>query len=350
MKKLLVVHNEFGLSGAPIASYNLVRELKDKYSITCVAPNHGALEKMYADLGVEAKVVSNLGGDPAVAHSLAKGFDLALVYCMPNYFALTGIANAGIPTIFYIHESKMAGTQVASDQIFAKIALNKASALVFNSQHCFNIYNHLHSNKNTHIIPIGVQIPDEKAEYKPVLNKDPAKKYLLQIGSVEHRKGNDVFTKAILDSNKNIEGVIVGRVLDPGLKAQIDSVSQGRVHFVGEVAQETVKSFLKNADFLVMASRDETLPTVILDSMAMGLPVISSDVGAISEVIKDGDTGYLFEAGNPDHLAKKIKEAVNSKHLDKIVASAKKLVLENRTTSIHGNKFVSLIESLTKSN
>jgi len=349
MKKLLIVHNEFGLSGAPVAAYNLVKQLKDKYQVTCVSPSSGTLEKLYSELKVETRVIPNLMGDPSVAYSIAEGFDLAIVYCTPCYFSAIGLTNAGVPTIFYLHESKAAGTQLVSDQIFAKLALSKVAALVFNSQYAYDLFNHLHTNKNTHIIPIGMDIPDASIEYKPVLNKDPNKKYLLQIGSVEHRKGNDIFTKAIIDAPKTFEGVIVGRVLDPGLKAQIDSVSQGRVHFVGEVSQETVKAFIKHADGLVMASRDETLPTVILDSMAMGLPVISSDVGAIPEVIKNGQTGYLFESGSPESLTKKIKEAFGNKNLSKIVDNAKKLVLENRTVEIHGNKFVELIESLTQS-
>ena len=65
---------------------------------------------------------------------------------------------------------------------------------------------------------------------------------------------------------------------------------------------------LQMADVLVLPSRFETFGLVLAEGMAMGKPAIAFDVGGTSEVIKDGETGFLVEKNNTQELYEKIKQ------------------------------------------
>ena len=76
--------------------------------------------------------------------------------------------------------------------------------------------------------------------------------------------------------------------------------------FVGDVHKE-----LRQADFFVLPSLfGEGLPMVVLEALAVGLPVIASDVEGIPAAVRHGKEGLLVEPGNPESLAAAIAEIV----------------------------------------
>ena len=75
-----------------------------------------------------------------------------------------------------------------------------------------------------------------------------------------------------------------------------------------------VASVMKAATVLVLASKWEGLPNVILESQAAGLPVVASAVDGCLEVIDDGQTGRLFPAGDTRRLAQILQELLVSRN------------------------------------
>jgi glycosyltransferase involved in cell wall biosynthesis len=73
------------------------------------------------------------------------------------------------------------------------------------------------------------------------------------------------------------------------------------VEFTGFIPYVQVAMLMKQADVLVMFSRYENLPCVIIEALCCGLPVISSNVGGISEIVNQSN-GMLVPAGNEDTL------------------------------------------------
>ena len=63
--------------------------------------------------------------------------------------------------------------------------------------------------------------------------------------------------------------------------------------------------FLASFDLLVMTSRYEGMPLVILEAMSFGLPVIANDVCGLSEIVVEGESGYLVECSHPELMAEK---------------------------------------------
>jgi len=80
----------------------------------------------------------------------------------------------------------------------------------------------------------------------------------------------------------------------------------GHVHFVGEVSQERLRDWYAASEIVVLPSHAEGLGRVLLEAQSMSKPVVAYDTGGIPEVLKEGETGFLVERGNPAALAERI--------------------------------------------
>jgi glycosyltransferase involved in cell wall biosynthesis len=83
------------------------------------------------------------------------------------------------------------------------------------------------------------------------------------------------------------------------------------VRFAG--ARRDVPTLLAGADLFVLASLEDAFPTVLLEAMAAGLPVVASRTGGIPEIIDDGITGTLVPPGNPMALAEALRNLVDDR-------------------------------------
>jgi D-inositol-3-phosphate glycosyltransferase len=75
------------------------------------------------------------------------------------------------------------------------------------------------------------------------------------------------------------------------------------VTFLGKRSQESLPFYYASADVVVMPSRYETFGMVALEAMACGTPVVASDVGGLSFIVRDGETGYLVPEGDARAMA-----------------------------------------------
>jgi glycosyltransferase involved in cell wall biosynthesis len=80
------------------------------------------------------------------------------------------------------------------------------------------------------------------------------------------------------------------------------------VELIGSLSREEMQNFYNNAAFLLLPSIwYEGFPMVFLEAMAAGIPVIAPNMAGFPEIIEDGVNGLLFEPGNAEDLAKKIR-------------------------------------------
>jgi len=129
----------------------------------------------------------------------------------------------------------------------------------------------------------------------------------LFVGRNEYRKGKHVLESTFNNlKKKDIQLITVGPF----------EIDLPNVVNLGEIRNEKeLQGIYANADYLVLPSLSEGLPTVILEAMAMGLPVIASDVGAVGSVV-NGDNGWLIKPNNVEALEQSIIEAVSLEELD----------------------------------
>ncbi len=118
--------------------------------------------------------------------------------------------------------------------------------------------------------------------------------------------------------------VIVGDGPDrAALERQSDDLGLGgRVRFLGGMAREGVLRVFRAADAVLLSSRWENFPHVIVEALAVGTPVIASAVGGVPEVVRDGENGLLVPAGDADALAGAIRRMLGDDELRAQLAAA----------------------------
>ncbi len=87
------------------------------------------------------------------------------------------------------------------------------------------------------------------------------------------------------------------------------------VTFTGWLDGDAKTSLLQRSDIYVLPSHSEGLPISILEAMSWGLPVVSTDVGSIAELVRHDTDGLLVPAGEPDLLARAIARLASSREL-----------------------------------
>ena len=93
------------------------------------------------------------------------------------------------------------------------------------------------------------------------------------------------------------------------------------VDFTGFLKPEKVKEHMLKSDVLVLPSMTEGLPRVIIEAMAVGLPIIATDVGSVKELVKDGENGFLVKPMDIDALTKTILNLTGNRERAKKMGS-----------------------------
>jgi glycosyltransferase involved in cell wall biosynthesis len=94
----------------------------------------------------------------------------------------------------------------------------------------------------------------------------------------------------------------------------------------GWIAEEEVPISLNALRLLILPTHQEGLPTIVLEAMACGTPVLATPVGAIPDIITDGITGFLIETPSPANIASHTIRALEHEHIEKIAQSAQEVI------------------------
>jgi glycosyltransferase involved in cell wall biosynthesis len=138
--------------------------------------------------------------------------------------------------------------------------------------------------------------------------------YVLAVGTVEPRKGLDVLIKAMAKRHApNLPLVVVG----PRGWGEVNLVElaaehgfpANRLHVLGRVDDEDLSAILRRAAVLAVPSRAEGFGLPVLEAMAVGTPVVHTDVPSLVEVA--GGTSLVVPTGNADALASALCEVVD---------------------------------------
>jgi glycosyltransferase involved in cell wall biosynthesis len=148
-----------------------------------------------------------------------------------------------------------------------------------------------------HLIPNAV---DTKIFHPPpVPPKEPVVTY---IGRLEPWKGAFSLLNIARNVRKAVPGTTFNFVGSGSAQKKLFSESvdlRDKVRFLGDVDHDTIASLLRSTSVLILPSFIEGLPTVCLEALASGVPVVASNIGGTSEVVIEGQTGFLRR---PDDL------------------------------------------------
>lgn len=163
------------------------------------------------------------------------------------------------------------------------------------------------------IIPNGLP-KSAFAEVPPFI---PCRPGVLRLGLIARMnspvKNHPVFLKAAAKLSRqfpNLEFVLVGDgPLRPALESMASALGiKEKVLFTGE--RHDIPAVLASLDVSVLVSSSESLSNVILESMAAGVPVVATAVGATPEVVKHGETGLIVSPGDEESLVDAVAQLV----------------------------------------
>jgi glycosyltransferase involved in cell wall biosynthesis len=168
----------------------------------------------------------------------------------------------------------------------------------------------IHRNPERLIIINNAIDPEVFPEITPKTNDDFRIAY---VGDLEPWKGIPYYTNAIqnlLKKTKKLSFCFIGYgSLFPLLQKKFSK--EKRVKLFGAVDHSKIPSILKDINALILPSFWEGSPTTIIEAMAMGIPVISSNIGDVPRLLRSGKDGEIFDAGNVQSVERAIKKVVD---------------------------------------
>ena len=147
-------------------------------------------------------------------------------------------------------------------------------------------------------------------------------KIILFAGRISRIKGVDTLINAFVKINRlneNVKLILLGQVEDINIAETIKGFEK-QILVIPPV--KDISEFYQVSDIVVLPSRIDPFPYVMLEAGAMKKPFIGGNTGGILEFIEDGVNGLLFEPCNSDQLADKIIFLLNNPILAKVLANA----------------------------
>jgi glycosyltransferase involved in cell wall biosynthesis len=167
------------------------------------------------------------------------------------------------------------------------------------------------------------------------------------IGRLSYQKGHEFLIGAVELLKQERDDFVVLIIGDGEREEELkkwvkDKYLEEYIIFTG--FRDDVYNILPSLDFLLHTARWEGFGFVIAEAMAAGLPVVSTNVSNISEIIIDGETGYLAEAENIEDIAAKTLNMLQKKDKNKLGIAGRKIIEEKFTKEIMIKKIKSFLE------
>jgi len=346
--RVLVVTHNLNFEGAPWFIYELARHLAatPNTTVRILSPEEGPLRAAFEKAGLPVQVI-DVGA--ALAAQSEAGFtaaldtatatlpwaetDLVIGNTMVTFWAVHAAKRAHKPALLYVHESSavrrfFARSLSPAMLTVAENAFRLADRVVYTAASTEQVHARLQEHRNGVLLPSWVDVTRvdafaaaaDRAALRRKHGLDPDAVLLVNIGSLCERKGQHVFLQAadLLKAElaftypgRKVVFVMVGA--RPGLYLEMlreEALRSGlgdRVAFVPETGE--IFDFYRLADIFVCTSFEESFPRVLLESAAFRLPIVSTNVNGIPEMLAE-DEAWLTPPGDRYRLAEALKGAL----------------------------------------
>jgi glycosyltransferase involved in cell wall biosynthesis len=178
-----------------------------------------------------------------------------------------------------------------------------AAVSAFDMQQCRQTFDV--SPDRLHLIPNAVDVE----KFQPTAEEGDRPPIVTFIGRLEQWKGANSFIKIARKVRQEVPKAIFQMAGDGPLRDKLLADSRdlnGNIRFLGAIDHARIPELLRHSSVLLLPSFIEGLPTVCLEALATGIPVVASDTGGMSEIIREGETGYLCPSGDLDRFAERV--------------------------------------------
>ncbi|MDR6225544.1 glycosyltransferase family 4 protein [Desmospora profundinema] len=252
-----------------------------------------------------------------VVSELWKASPFDLIHChtiYPDGYAGTLLKKTfGVPVITTIHGSDIRLYPYKSVGVY-----QRTEKALRNSDHVVTVSERL--KRDVQKWSTGVEVstihngfdperffPCAQQDARERLDQSPDGKIILFVGNLYKVKGLfdllDAFA-GLAQRHPDAQLVLVG---DGPLRCDLIKRSReisihDRVHFIGRRPYDEIPLWINASDVVTLSSLSEGLPSIVLEAMGCGKPVVATDVGGISEVVQHGKTGFLVPPRQPKEL------------------------------------------------
>lgn len=228
-------------------------------------------------------------------------------------------------TLLWVHSTAIEGKKLVA-RLINHLTINfEDKVITISKAHKKTVLSRYPRIKNDklEIIPNGIDI-----NRFLLVEKDNGLIETLGIGRFKHRIGTvarlcpekalDVLIRAahvVVEEEKETVFIIVGDGKERGKIERLAERSglRGHIKFLG--ARRDVPKILKCLDIAVLSSKEEVFPVFLLEAMASELPVVSTRVGSIEDIVEHGKTGLLTSPGDHHELAARLLELMRDQKM-----------------------------------
>jgi len=143
----------------------------------------------------------------------------------------------------------------------------------------------------------------DKIDSRKKLKIDEGEKVVLFVGQLRYGKGVDIISECA----RRMPDVTFLLIGTGPLRTNTKNCRS-----VGTCPNIQIPTWINAADVLVLPSRSEGTPVVLIEALSCGIPVVASNIGGIPDIIKDGETGYLVQLEDVDMFEKRLRELLEN--------------------------------------
>ncbi len=298
---------------AGIFIYDFVQELKKKHKVFVFCPDYGNSEKfgnwsLYNPLNIFKFFKSISYGIKESSKFVNKNkIDYVLsAWAIPSgIYAFFSKIKYKIPYgIWYLGSDINIYSKIPVISSVVSLVSKNADNLFANSYALAKIATFKYGK--CEMLPASTKIDLNKKTITQSEKMNKNKINMLYVGRLEKVKGPDLLIEACKKLNDSYTLRIIG---DGTMRHSLEAnISNNKVHFLGYRGLPDIVEYMKKSDLLVIPSRNESLPLVILEAANYKLPVLASDVGDCKYVLNKYGIGETFKRGDVDNIVYKIKK------------------------------------------
>lgn len=193
-----------------------------------------------------------------------------------------------------------------------------AASVISNSQGLKELALESNPRQEIGVIYNGINID----QFKPDASRKNPEEFVITPGGsrITTRKGLNYLVEAVSElvtGHPNIRLRIMGEGnSEEDLKNMVRELKlENNVEFLGRIPHENTVPRYQEADLFVLPSLNEGMSNAMLEALATGLPIVTTNTGGASELVKDGENGFIVEFQNSHDIAQKIKTIMDDKEL-----------------------------------
>jgi O-antigen biosynthesis protein len=345
--RILLISHTLTLTGAPIVAFELARHFASVmgFEVTVLALQDGPVHKMYNEEGISVLVTDELMSlhlmdadrlqiallqiDKQI--QVDGKFDLIVCNTITTFWGVLLASQLKIPSVWHIHESlgmeryvSMFSDPSMENMVFS--AFFKANRIVFQSNATREIYGEFEAFRNICTIPGSLSL-ERIDKFRQANTKDALReKYgipddvyvVVLIGTTCERKGQLIFLDAIQRMSSKelpakISFLVVGAIESLYLEMLREKIALHNLHNVQLVSEtRDIYDYYGLSDLFVCASFEESFPMVVLLAMAFELPIVSTNVFGIPEIVSDEQEALLVSPGDSCSMATALLQCINA--------------------------------------